>query len=173
MTGLPLGIAFLAGFSSSYAFGALLFRGFLDFFGAWLGEFEFRATKHVSQVGADSLALAVGVARQIDGVSSRGGFLQVGDDLGLAGADLIGRRETVLDVYAQLLLGQVHHMPVGSLHGIVSPEIFIDGLRLRGRFDDNQRSCHVCFLNRNAFQKEALQPFLLLAWPSYPCFVNA
>src|SRR5689334_16446620 len=41
---------------------------------------------------------------------------------------------------------QVHHVPDGRLDGVIPSQIFVDGLRLCGRFDNNERTSHVTFV---------------------------
>ena len=116
-----------------------LFLGLLFFlFELFLrGEFELGSAQHIGQMRANSFALAVWIARQIDGVGGRGGLLQRLHDIALARAHFVRRFETVRDIDAQFLLGQVHHVPVRRLDRIVAAEIFIDRLRFCGRFDDD------------------------------------
>src|SRR5690606_20832431 len=55
-----------------------------------------------------------------------------------------------LDVHPQLALGQIADVPHGGDDLEVAPEILVNRLRLRRRFDDDQRLCH------------AIDPFLLV-----------
>ena len=93
-------------------------------------------------MGANRLAFAVGVGRQVDGVRLAGGSLQGLDDFLLGrNCDVVGL-EVLVDIHAQVFLGQVHDMPHGGLHGIAGPKIFIDGFGLSRRLDDDERFSH-------------------------------
>src|SRR5262249_45124800 len=79
------------------------------------------------------------------------GILQFFDDL-LARFDrfvLFG--EVVVDVDTKLALGQIADVPHRRDHFVVAAQIFIDGLRLRRRFDHYECFCHSSFftLTRN------------------------
>jgi hypothetical protein len=95
------------------------------------------------EVPADGLALAVRVGGQEDRVRVLGRRLELVEDLLASGQDLVFGGEPLLDVHAQLLLGQVADVSHGGLHGEVLPEIFVDRLRLGGRLHDHEVLGHV------------------------------
>ena len=66
-------------------------------------------------------------------------FCAVGQD------DVLGL-EAGLDVHAELALGQVADVSHRRDDLVVAPEVFVDRLRLRRRFDDDQCLCHLRFL---------------------------
>ena len=47
---------------------------------------------------------------------------------------------------ADSLCRQVHHVANGSLDGVIPSQIFINRLRLRGRFDNDKRTSHLTFV---------------------------
>src|SRR6185369_11513729 len=89
-------------------------------------------------VPPDGLALAVRVGRDEDLVGAPGGRGERLDDLFLAGDDLLGRLEVVVEVDANALLGKVLDVAHRGEHLVLRAEIFINGLRLRGRLYDNE-----------------------------------
>ena len=66
--------------------------------------------------------------------------LQLGDRLFLAGNRHEVRREAVLDVDAELLLGQVHDVADRRANAIAAAEVLADRLRLGRRLDDDERA---------------------------------
>ena len=91
----------------------------------------------LGQVPGDGFAFAVRVRRQIDVVRGQGQLLQLGENLLLAGNDDVFRLEFVVDIDAQRALGQVFDVPERSFDGEALPQIFLDGLGLGRRFDDD------------------------------------
>src|SRR4029078_4323362 len=89
------------------------------------------------QVPGDGFAFAVRVGRQIDVVRGQGQLLQLGENLLLAGDDYVFRLEFVVDIDAQRALGQVFDVPERSFDGEALPQIFLDGLGLGRRLDDD------------------------------------
>ena len=60
------------------------------------------------------------------------------DDL-LARLDIdVLRLEVLLKVHADLLLREIPHMPHRGLHDVILAEDLVDGLGLRGRFDNDE-----------------------------------
>ena len=94
--------------------------------------------QHFSQMRADRLALAIGVARQIDGVRLMRGFSQIFHNFRLVRADLVGGLKAVVNIDAQNLFGQIHDVAVRRLDRVITAEIFVDRFRLGRRFDDYQ-----------------------------------
>ena len=88
---------------------------------------------------ADRFAFAIRVGRQINCRHLFCSLLQVGDDLPVIallgiGNDLVIRREIILDIHSEPLRRQIFNVPDRGLHDEVVAEIFIDRLRLGGRF---------------------------------------
>src|SRR5207249_1619671 len=88
---------------------------------------------------ADRFALAIRVGREINCRSLFCSLLQVSNDLSVItllgiGNDLVIRREIILDIHPEPLRRQIFDMPDRGLHDEVVAEIFIDRLRLGGRF---------------------------------------
>ena len=100
--------------------------------------------EQILEMPRDGFALAVRVRREIDGVALLRGLLQLADQGLLAADGLIIGLEIVLDVDAQLALGQVAQMAHAGLDRVAPAEIFPDGFRLGRRLDDHQIFfCHV------------------------------
>ena len=114
----------------SNAAEALVFLRFLFSF------FPGAVAKFLSKVGGDGLAFAVRVGGEINGIRRDGQLLQLGDDFLFAGDDDVFGFEVIVDVDAQGALGQIFDVAEGSLDGVALAQIFFDGLRLGGRFDD-------------------------------------
>ncbi len=57
----------------------------------------------------------------------------------------VGLKGAVLELDADVVLGQVHDVADGGLHGVVGPEIFIDRLGLCGRLNDDEGFAHCAF----------------------------
>ena len=88
-------------------------------------------------VPADRLAFAVRIGREDQAV---GGLRQIGDRLqllGLVGVVFPVHREAVVRLHRSVLGGQVADMAVGGEHAVVAAQVFLDGLRLGRRFDDD------------------------------------
>jgi hypothetical protein len=99
-------------------------------------------------VVGDRFALPVVVRGEHELVRALERALQVSDvPLGVLG-DLVDRVEPVVHVDAELALRQVPDVPEGSPDGVVAAQVLLDGLRLGGRFDDDEGSWHIerCFL---------------------------
>ncbi len=93
----------------------------------------------LEDVPGDGLALAVGVGGEEDAVDALGRRLELGDHLLLRLDDLVDRLEPVLDVHADLALGQVHHVAHRGLHHVARAQVLLDRLRLGGRLHHHQR----------------------------------
>jgi hypothetical protein len=84
-----------------------------------------------------SLAIRVGGDEHFARILRRA--LQVGDRLLLAGDRHELGLEALVDVDAELLLGQIHDVPDGSAHAVAAAQVLADRLRLGGRLDDDKR----------------------------------
>jgi len=105
----------------------------------------------LGDVPGDGLALAVGVRGEVDRVGRPGGLLELGDDLLLRLEDLVGGAEVVLDVDPERVAGQVLHVAHGGPDVELRAEVFLDGLHLRGRLDDDQCVRHQGSFRENRF----------------------
>ena len=92
---------------------------------------------------ADRFAFAIGVGRDVDVRRVLRGVLQLLDDLLARHERLVLFGEVVVDVHTQLALRQIADVAHRRDHLVVAPEIFVDGLRLRRRFDHDECFCHV------------------------------
>ena len=90
------------------------------------------------QVPGDGLAFAVRVGGEIDRLGRRGLLLQPGQQFLAVLQDAVGRHPAVFDVDAEAALGQVADMALARHDVVIRPQILIDGLRLRRRFDDHE-----------------------------------
>ena len=97
----------------------------------------FLLAQFLGQMPCDGFAFAVRVRRQIDVVRGQGQLLQPGENLLLAGNDDVFRLEFVVDIDAQRALGQVFDVPERSFDGEALTQIFLDGLGLGRRLDDD------------------------------------
>src|SRR5262249_13543693 len=104
----------------------------------------------------DRLAFAVGIGREIDVLLALRRLAQLGDDLPLAVNDLILGGEILLDVDAELALGQIDDVPHRRLHLVVATEVFGERPRLGGRLDDDEMLGH---------QASALPALRAKHWP--------
>src|SRR5262249_17918547 len=91
-------------------------------------------------------ALAVGVAREIDGLVLARRLADLGDDLLLALDDLVDRLEAVLHVDADLRLRQIAHVADRGLHDEARAEVLADRLGLRRRLDHDERGARLDLL---------------------------
>ena len=89
------------------------------------------------EMGGNGLAFAVRVRRQIDGVGRGRQLFQLGDNLLFAGDDDVIRLEAVRDIDAQSALGQIFHVAERGFDREALAQIFLDGLRLGRRFDND------------------------------------
>ena len=88
----------------------------------------------------DRLALAIRVGRDQDFAAVLRRALDLGDRLFLAGDRHELGREALLDVDAELLLGQVHDVTDRRAHAVAAAEVLADRLRLGRRLDDDERA---------------------------------
>ncbi len=98
----------------------------------------FFCPQHFLHMPADRLALAIGVGGEDQAV---GGLGEIGDRLQLACLVAIifpGHREAVIGIDRAVLGGQIADMPVGRQDPIVPAQIFLDGLGLGRRSDDDE-----------------------------------
>ena len=85
----------------------------------------------------DGFAFAVRVRRQIDLVGGERQLLQLGQNLFFAGNDNVLGQEPVFDIDTEAALGQVLYVPERGIDRESLPQIFLNGFRLRGRFDND------------------------------------
>ena len=103
-----------------------------------LGFFLFAVpVEFARQMEGNGLALAVRVRRQIDRIRRGCQFFQPGHNFFFARNDDVIRLEIVLDIHTQSALGQILHMAERCLNRKARTQIFLDGLRLRRRFDND------------------------------------
>ncbi len=93
---------------------------------------------------ADRFALPIRIGRHIDNLDLPRGVPQRLEHLSATRDDLVRWLEPALDVHPEPALGQVLDMTHRGDDLEVLAQIFVDGLRLSGRFDDHQRLCHTC-----------------------------
>ena len=105
-------------------------------------KFQLPGVQKLVQVRADGFPFAVRVCGQVDGVRLAGRSLQLVDDVLLGRDDDVVGLEVLLDVDAEVLLGQVHDVPHRGLHRVAGPEVLVDGFRLGRRFHDDERFSH-------------------------------
>ena len=117
-------------------------RGGRDFMQQDAADLGLGLAEMLGDMPRDRLAFAVGVAGEIDVVLALGGGLDLAEDLLFAlDRDEIGR-EIVLDIDAELALGQIDDMADRGHDLVVATEIALDSFRLCGRFDDYEIFCH-------------------------------
>ena len=92
----------------------------------------------LGQVPRNGLSLAVLIAREPDGFGGLGKLAELCDHVFFVFAHHVFRGETLVDVDAYSALGQVADVPKAGTHGVGAPEVFFDGLRFGGRFDDDE-----------------------------------
>ena len=85
----------------------------------------------------DSLPLPVRVGGQVDTAALLGGFFQVTDNILFALDGLVVGNKALLDIHAQLALGQVPDVAHRRLYLIARPQVFADGLGLGRGLDDH------------------------------------
>ena len=91
---------------------------------------------------ADRLALAVRVGRHVNVDRALRRVLQFLDDLLARHERLVLFGEIVVDVHTKPALGQIADVPHRRQHLVVAADVFVDGLRLGGRFDHDERFSH-------------------------------
>jgi hypothetical protein len=96
-----------------------------------------REVQGAAEVPRDRLALAVEVGRHVDALGALGDLAELGQGLAPAADGHVLGLEAVLDVDAELLRGQVPHVPHGRLHDEVAPQVPVDRASLRGALDDD------------------------------------
>src|SRR3989449_11753833 len=93
----------------------------------------------VGDVPGDRLALAVRVGRDQHAVRLLGRFLDLRERLRLFLDGDVFRREAVLDVHAELALGEVADVAHRRFDGIAAAEVLPDGAGLGRRLHDDER----------------------------------
>ena len=89
------------------------------------------------QMRRDGFAFAIRIGREIDRIHPDRQLLQPGNNFLFARNDDVFGLEVVLDVDPERALGQILYVAERSLDGESLAQIFLDGLRLGGRLDDN------------------------------------
>ncbi len=97
----------------------------------------FRAQQFL-HVPADRLALAIGVGREDQSVGALRGVLDFLQPLRLVGIQLPLHRKAVVGIDRAILGRQVADMAIARQNLKIAAEIFLDRLRLCGRFHNNQ-----------------------------------
>ena len=105
-------------------------------------DLEARALDLLLDVERDRLALAIGVGRQHHGVDLLGRGLELFEDLLFALDDRVRLREIVREVDGLRALGQVLQVSLRGEDVVARAEVFLDGLRLGRRLNDNERLGH-------------------------------
>jgi len=96
----------------------------------------------LSDVPGNGFAFTVRVRGQVDRVGRLGLLADFRDDLLLGGQQHVGGPKARVYVDAQLLGGQIPHVPYRGPHGIVAPEVPGDSLRLGGGLNDHEFLSH-------------------------------
>ena len=91
----------------------------------------------------DCFALAVRVSCEVDFGGAAGLLADAVENLAAAADGDVFRLEAVFNVYADLRLGHVAHVPLRGFNLVTPAQKLADGLGLCGRFDDNELVCHV------------------------------
>ena len=125
-----MGHGFLGDFVEDDALHADIFRQFF----AFLQRFE--------HVPGDGFPFAIGVSREIEHVSTFDGAGDGGELLFRIGIDFVMHGEIGIGLDGAVLARQIAHMAVGGEHRVIGTEIFVDGFRLGGRFDDDDVATH-------------------------------
>ena len=89
------------------------------------------------QMRSNRLTFAIRVRRQVDVVHAQRHLFQLGQDFLFAGNDDVFGLEIVLDIDTQRALGQIFDVTERSLNLEAFAQIFLNGLRLRWRFDND------------------------------------
>ena len=101
-------------------------------------DFGVRKVQQLLQVPGNGLPLPVRVRCQIDQLRVVRAFLQIVNDLFLAGYRAIIWLKVVLQIHTHFALGQVPQVAHTCLHRIIGTQIFSNGLRLGRRFHNHQ-----------------------------------
>ena len=89
---------------------------------------------------ADRLTLSVRVGRDVEGIGLLGGLFQLVQNLLLAWCNHVLRPEALLGIDPELGLRQIPYVAHRRLDGVGAVQILLDGLHLRRRLDDHQRT---------------------------------
>jgi len=93
--------------------------------------------QHLGQMPGDRLALAIRIGREEQRLGAFQGLDDVLDALFSALLDLPRHGEIFVGADRAILGGQIAHMAIAGEHDIVVAKVFVDGLRLGGRLDDD------------------------------------
>ena len=85
----------------------------------------------------NGLAFAVGVRSEIDRVHSARQLFQLGKNFFFAGNDHVFGGKLFVRINTESALGQIFYVTKRGLDGKSLAQIFLDGLRLRRRFDND------------------------------------
>ena len=91
----------------------------------------------LQHVPGDRLALAVGVGGEDEAVGALHRPGNVGQALLRLGVDIPEHVEVLLGIDGAVLGGKIAHVAIRGDDLVARPEIFVDRLRLRRRFDDD------------------------------------
>ncbi len=94
----------------------------------------------MQEVPGNRLPLAVRVSRQVNLLGSLHARLEILHNLGLVTRNQVLRREIVVDIDAELALGQVPDVPHRRLDLESPSQVLLDGPGLGGRLDDDELS---------------------------------
>ncbi len=107
----------------------------------------------------DGFAFAIRVSRQEKYGHALGRFAQLVENFDFARNDLVVGFEFFIWVDTQLTLGQVFNVPYAGFYDVFASQIFLDGLCLGRRFDNDQRLLHYSHSSTVMRQACALQEF--------------
>ena len=88
-------------------------------------------------MGGNGFAFAIRVGREVDRIHALRQLLQLGDNFFFAGNDDVFGLEVIVDVDPERALGQIFHVAERSFDSEALAQIFLDGLRLGRRLDDD------------------------------------
>ena len=114
-----------------------------DFVEQHSGEAVRLNSQLLGDVPRDGFPFAIRVERQVDRVHLTRGFLELAQDLFLAGNNAVLRQEILVDIHAHLGLWQVLDVPERRLYRVGPAEVLSDGLGLGRRFHNYKRFGHL------------------------------
>ena len=85
----------------------------------------------------DRLSFSIGVGGKINQIRFFGRIDDVLDDFRFAADHFVGRLEIIFQIDAQIAFGKILDMPDRRHDLKIFPQIFFQGLGLRGRFNDD------------------------------------
>ena len=114
------------------------------------------ALQDFQDVPGDRLALAIRIGRQDDAVGAFDGLGDIRQPLRRFGVDVPQHREIGVRVDGAVLRRQIAHMSERGINLITTTKIFVDGLGLRRRFDDDDIHSGVLDVKRPGIHRVAL-----------------